>query len=66
MQHHFSHRPAPSAKTLVIDRLEAYPNGYCARAFGARVISKPGSELLLVENARTATSVSVSVTSGSC
>ncbi len=43
-----------------------YQNGYCARATGARVVSKPGSEMLLVKNAHNGTSVSVSVTSGSC
>jgi len=43
-----------------------YPDGYCARVSGARVISKPGSEVLLVENASTGHSVTVAVTSGSC
>ena len=43
-----------------------YPSGYCARANGARVISKPGSEVLLVQNARAGRSVTVSVTSGMC
>jgi len=43
-----------------------YPSGYCARVSGGRVTSKPGSEVLLVENAPAGRSVSVSVTSGSC
>ena len=43
-----------------------YPSGYCARAVGARVISKPGSQVLLVQNAQAGRSVTVSVTSGSC
>ena len=43
-----------------------YPSGYCARVSGGRVTSKPGSDILLVENARGGRSVSVSVTSGSC
>jgi endoglycosylceramidase len=43
-----------------------YPNGYCVRAFGGVVVSRPGSELLEVENAPTGRSVSVAVTSGRC
>ena len=43
-----------------------YPNGYCARASGGSVISRPGSELLEVTNATTGRLVSVSVTSGTC
>ena len=43
-----------------------YPNGYCARASGGSVISRPGSALLEVANASTGASVRVSVTSGIC
>jgi len=43
-----------------------YPNGYCARASGGSVISRPRSELLEVTNATTGRLVSVSVTSGTC
>ncbi len=43
-----------------------YPNGYCARTSGASIISKTNSETLLLDNARTGRSVSVSVTPGGC
>jgi endoglycosylceramidase len=43
-----------------------YPDGYCARVSGGTVVSKPGSELLEVENAPTGRSVSVNVASGPC
>ncbi len=43
-----------------------YPNGYCARTSGAKIISKPGSEVLLVDNASSGRSVSVTLTSGTC
>ncbi len=43
-----------------------YPSGYCAQVSGGRVTSKPGREMLLVENARVGNSVSLSVTSGPC
>ncbi|HXQ62770.1 MAG TPA: cellulase family glycosylhydrolase [Acidimicrobiales bacterium] len=58
---------AVQAPTAIFVPTQAhYPNGYCARASGAKIISKAGSEILLVENAPTGRSVSVSVTSGSC
>lgn len=43
-----------------------YRDGYCARASGGAVVSKPGSELLEVENAPTGRRVSVTVISGPC
>ncbi len=43
-----------------------YPSGYCAKVSGGTIISKPGKEVLLVENASAGRSVSVSLTSGSC
>ena len=43
-----------------------YPNGYCANTSGAKVISKPGNEVLLVENDPSGRLVSVTVTPGSC
>jgi endoglycosylceramidase len=43
-----------------------YPDGYCARASGGSVISRPGHDILEVSNASTGSSVSVDVTSGSC
>jgi endoglycosylceramidase len=43
-----------------------YPNGYCARATGARVTSPSGSDQLTVENARSGHSVTVSVAPGRC
>jgi len=56
-----------SAPTVVFVPTQVhYPDGYCARASGGTVVSKPGSELLEVENAPTGNSVSVNVTSGPC
>jgi endoglycosylceramidase len=43
-----------------------YPNGYCARVSGGTVISKTGSELLEVKNARGGSTVRISVSSGAC
>ena len=43
-----------------------YPNGYCARATGAKVVSRPASELLQVSNLSSATSVHLSLTAGPC
>ena len=43
-----------------------YPNGYCARVSGARVTSRSGSDQLLIKNARSGHSVTVSVTPGRC
>lgn len=43
-----------------------YPNGYCPRVSGAKVVSRPGSELLVVSNASSGKSVTVSVTAGGC
>jgi len=43
-----------------------YPGGYCARASGGSIVSRPGSEFLQVKNAATGQLVKVTVTSGSC
>lgn len=43
-----------------------YPNGYCAQVSGGTVISKTGSELLDVKNARVGRTVRISVSSGAC
>ena len=43
-----------------------YPNGYCARTTGAKVISKPRTRVLLVDNDPSARLVSVTVTPGPC
>ncbi len=43
-----------------------YPQGYCVRASGAKVISHPGAELLRLSNLASATSVHVSLSAGQC
>ena len=43
-----------------------YRHGYCARTTGARVTSARGSDLLQMENARTARRVMVQITPGHC
>ena len=43
-----------------------YPHGYCASVTGARVVSRPGSDLLEVQNARKGRRVIVRVTPGAC
>ncbi|HMK63541.1 MAG TPA: cellulase family glycosylhydrolase [Acidimicrobiales bacterium] len=43
-----------------------YPDGYCARVSGGRVVSKPGSKLLEVSNRAAAGTVRIAVTSGAC
>ena len=43
-----------------------YPRGYCARTSGAKVISRPGSDLLEVQNAKSGHRVTVAVTPGHC
>ena len=43
-----------------------YPHGYCARATGGRVTSPAGATRLTVTNDRSASTVHVTVTSGTC
>ena len=43
-----------------------YPDGYCARVSGGRVVSKPDSELLEVSNRASAGAVRIAVTAGAC
>ena len=43
-----------------------YPQGYCARTSGAKVISRPGSDLLEVQNDKSGHRVTVVVTPGHC
>jgi len=55
------------APTVVFVPTEVhYPNGYCARASGGKVLSKTGSELLEVENSPVGRSVDITVISGPC
>jgi endoglycosylceramidase len=43
-----------------------YPDGYCAKVTGANVVSKPDSDHLDIQNEPGATTVTVSVTQGTC
>ncbi|HYA69221.1 MAG TPA: cellulase family glycosylhydrolase, partial [Acidimicrobiales bacterium] len=43
-----------------------YPDGYCATAKGARIVSSPNATYLDVENGARAAEVTVSVTAGRC
>ncbi len=43
-----------------------YPHGYCARAFGAKVTSGPGGDLLKVQNDKLGHRVRVVVSPGDC
>ena len=66
---HLAYKPKHSitAPTVIFVPTQVhYPDGYCARASGGRVISNSNSELLEVLNSRSAHTVSVDVTSGSC
>jgi endoglycosylceramidase len=66
---HLVYRPnhtVNAATVIFVPTQVHYPNGYCVRALGARVISSSNSELLEVVNNRSARSVGVTVTSGGC
>jgi endoglycosylceramidase len=54
---------APSVIVIVPAR---YPDGYCATASGATIISPPGAPHLLLENMSAATKVSFSLVPGAC
>ena len=43
-----------------------YPNGYCAKSSGAKVVSQPGNDVLLVNNDPTGNLATITVTAGSC
>ncbi|MGH9080237.1 MAG: cellulase family glycosylhydrolase [Acidimicrobiales bacterium] len=59
--------PRITAPTVIVVPVSThYPHGYCIRAVGARVSSRPGAVHLDIENGTTATAVTVSVTAGSC
>ncbi len=56
-----------SAPTVVFVPTDIhYPDGYCARVTGGRVVSQAGSSLLEVRNGARSTSVRVTVTAGKC
>ena len=66
---HLSYVPdhAVRAPTAIFVPTEIhYPNGYCAKTTGANVTSKPGVNVLLVDNRASGRLVSVTVTGGSC
>ena len=52
--------------TIFVPTEVHYPNGYCAKTSGAKIMSKPGNDILLVENDPSGRLVSVTVTAGSC
>ena len=55
-----------SAPTVIFVPVQIhYPSGYCANVSGGSVVSKPGSELLLIKNGL-ATTVRVTITAGPC
>ena len=59
--------PRITAPTVIVVPLSThYPHGYCPRVVGARVASRPGASRLDLENGARATTVTVSVTPGSC
>lgn len=59
--------PKITAPTVVEVPLSThYPHGYCVRVVGARVRSRPGAAIVDIENGPTATTVSVSLTAGTC
>ena len=55
---------APTA--IFVPTQVRYQSGYCARASGANIVSRRGSEILLLRNVASRTLVSVTVASGSC
>ena len=66
---HLSYVPdhAVKAPTAIFVPTEVhYPNGYCAKSYGAEIISKPGNEVVLVNNYPSGHLVSVTVIPGSC
>ncbi len=65
----YVYRPNPkitSPTVIVVPVSTHYPHGYCARASGARVTSRPGADRVDITNDPAATSVSVSITAGRC
>ncbi len=51
---------------IVVPAATHYPNGYCARATGGRVTSRPDATHLDVDAGATAHDVTVSITAGRC
>jgi endoglycosylceramidase len=63
----YTARRAGGAPTVVfVPTTVDYPRGYCARASGAVIGSRPGSELLVVRDRRGARVVTVTVSDGRC
>ncbi len=62
----FSPFHSTHAITSIFISSSHYPNGYCAKVTGGRIVSTPGASHLLVTTERSATSVSVSVVAGRC
>ena len=64
-----AYRPNPSIDqpTVVFVPISThYPHGYCARATGGTIVSKPTAGIIDIVNQPNATTVTVSVTSGRC
>jgi Glycoside hydrolase family 5 C-terminal domain len=59
--------PTITAPTvIVVPASTHYPHGYCLRAAGARITSRPDATRIDLTNGTTADDVTVSVTAGSC
>ena len=59
--------PRITAPTVIVVPVAThYPNGYCARATGGRVTSRPDATHLDVDAGATAHDVTVSITAGRC
>jgi endoglycosylceramidase len=66
---HLTYRSLAGARAptvVFVPRALHYPDGYCARVNGGRVVSPSGSTLLQVVNARGSRTVTVTVTAGPC
>ena len=59
--------PTITAPTVIVVPVSThYPHGYCVRASGARVTSRPDATRIDLVNGATAGDVTVSVTAGPC
>jgi hypothetical protein len=59
--------PKITAPTVIVVPVSThYPHGYCLRASGARVTSRPGATRVDLTTGSKADDVTVSVTAGSC
>lgn len=64
---HLAYRPTRTAvPTIVVAPSSRYPNGYCARVTGARLISKPNASLIELLAMPSARRVSLRVIPGRC